>query len=383
MIDNMKKSLLILALSWCSFFMLNSATAQSNNYGAYNIYPQGSSRAVGLGGALTAVGDDASAILFNPAGLAFSHSTISLDGSNNPVENTELGTAFTNNSTFQFAAAAFRFGDWALGLGMSTPYLFKGETFDSTGINKFEFEVAVTSGDLILARKLNKEFSAGFGLHYEIAKEIFSESNFSGTVSQHDEEATAFYPSFGVNYRTDRYGFGATYSLKRTIDFDEGANDEINGRTFFRDIEVPAKLRLGVFYKPSKKLLLSVDLDKIDAPRNSILVGTGISNDPFDVSGQETPLLEEDVSILHGGIEYRFVESRSTDVIFRVGMYKEPARVAVTQFGFSDTVSFDSRMHLTFGIEARIGPIVIGVAFDNADDFQNSSQALSISFGAI
>ena len=330
-----------ISLAFGLYFMLTAAYA--SNYGAYNVYPQGSTRAVGMGGGLTALSDDASGILFNPAGLAFGKASFSIDGSNNPVENTELGTAFTNNSTFQFAAALIRFGDWGLGLGMSSPYVFKGEssTFDPITFQArtLEFEVSVVSGDIVLAKKFDRGFSIGVAGHYEMATEKLVERDGAGTaVSGHKENETNIYPVVGLSFRGNNYGFGVSYTPLRKIDFDENADSNIGTRTFYRDIEAPEKFTVGFFYNVNRKLMVSVDLDKIGPPKNSILVGTGITGNSSDTSGDEVAYAESEVSILHGGIEYKFVESNANDVTFRIGAYNEPSRVVSSTFSFTDTV---------------------------------------------
>ena len=109
------------------------------------------------------------------------------------------------------------------------------------------------------------------------------------------------------------------------------------------------------------------DVDIVDAPENSIVPNTG------SASSSGTVLLEEKKTILHGGLEYLFLSNKKTEVRMQVGGYQEPARI--------DTV--EDRFHLTMGLEVRFGPAVLGVAYDQAKNFQNTAASFSLSLGNI
>lgn len=357
-----KKNTSFLVLVLVTLFLSPQSKGQS--YGAYNLYPQGTLRAVGLGGASTALSDNASGIISNPAGLVMSNYSFSVDGSNNPVDNTEQGTGVKSNTDFIFAAMAAHLGkNWAVGAGISTPYSFdSGDVFSGSNQRK----VTLNSIDVAIAKKFDK-FSIGVTGRQVTADLEFNESNFSSdtstfVTSSFSEKETVIYPTVGISFRDKSYGLGVSYTPKYKIEVDTTQNSNLTqASTFFRDIEVPAKLSAGIFVQNGQFLFIG-EVNKYDAPGNSILVE---SNTDF--------LLEEALTVFHIGVEYELISSKKLDVRFRGGFYSEPSRV------FQDL----SRKHITYGIEARMGPVVIGVSIDQAEDFQNTSQALSVSFGSI
>ncbi|MGE3759185.1 MAG: hypothetical protein AB7H97_15585, partial [Pseudobdellovibrionaceae bacterium] len=61
---------ILISLLWVEDRALAQSSSKSY-YGTYSHAPQGSTRAMALGGAYTGLSDDASGIIYNPAGLAF------------------------------------------------------------------------------------------------------------------------------------------------------------------------------------------------------------------------------------------------------------------------------------------------------------------------
>lgn len=57
-------------------------------------------------------------------------------------------------------------------------------------------------------------------------------------------------------------------------------------------------------------------------------------------------------------------------LILRGGVYQEPTRFEDGRY----------RDHVTYGLEARMGPFVFTMAQDQAPGFNNSAQGLSMSF---
>ena len=109
------------------------------------------------------------------------------------------------------------------------------------------------------------------------------------------------------------------------------------------------------------------DLDFIRPVENSVLVES-----PFDgstvMNQQVKPAM---VQIPHGGIEYTVFSQPKKSFIWRLGSYKEPARVV----GGSD------RFHFTMGVEVRLGALVVSASMDETNGFSNASQSLSFVLG--
>ena len=336
--------------------------SQVPSHGAYGLFPQGSIRVIGMGGAFAALSDDASGMLFNPAGLPHSEWKYDFGASSSRINNEEGSTDFTLNQDYnaQFYAAAAKFGkNIVLAAGLSSPFELKE---NSDAIDK---ELVLISADLALAFKMGK-FSFGVTGHYEQASLKFRNDNFNTPLAE--QENTVFYPTIGLSYRGNRAGIGVSHTLERVHDIDESVNSSNSQSFWFRDVEIPSKTTIGVYYQTNKKVLLVLDLDIVDAPENSFLAGSGT-----DGANTGLLLLEKQQIVIHGGLEYLFLSNRKTEVRMQAGGYQEPARFA----------GGESRNHLTLGLEVRFGPLQLGVSYDQARDFQNTAASFSLSLGHI
>jgi hypothetical protein len=137
---------------------------------------------------------------------------------------------------------------------------------------------------------------------------------------------------------------------------------------WFKGVVTPERYTLGGFYKASDRLIYAADLDIIKPVENSIFVVNPFSNWSF-ASGEE--IKTQLVQIPHGGIEYKVVNEKRRGFIWRAGGYREPARSASTE----------DRLHLTMGVELRLGPFVVSASMDECSGFTNSSQSASLVLG--
>ncbi len=340
------------------------ALAQQYVYGAYSQFPQGSSRAMAMGGAYTGISDDVFGVLYNPAGPALGKWSVDAGGTKNSVTNRETpifgtSTSFGLPYDFIFAAMGARIGSWVLAIGMSSPYSLKYQGLSETA------ELSIFSADIYLAKKFGDKFSIGIGGHGEKLTESYKDTTLGYDVKT---EADTSFVSYGLMYRGGKGGFGASYSPTHSFDIDDNLNTQLGSTVWFRDAVVPGRMKYGVFYKLSDDKTVAIDLDNIEAISNAIFVGSGISG-----ASSETPIIDKKQSILHGGFEWAVSKSNKNEIYLRFGGYKEPSRVE----------SVADRMHLTFGLEVRFGPAVLSVAYDQARDFTNTAQGFSLSFGSI
>ena len=111
-----------------------------------------------------------------------------------------------------------------------------------------------------------------------------------------------------------------------------------------------------------------MDWDKFSKVENGVYSGGGEYG-----TGTGVAILEKEQTVLHGGIEYKAVRSKTTDIYLRAGGYQEPARLEESK----------SRTHYTLGLEVRFGPAVLSVAFDQAENFNNTAQGFSLAIGAL
>ncbi|PCI28397.1 hypothetical protein COB52_03705 [Candidatus Kaiserbacteria bacterium] len=357
----------LLAQILASFFSSAQSQAQTAAHGAYTLFPQGSIRVIGMGGAFAALSDDASGMLFNPAGMAqgkwkydFGAATIQVD--NIIGADSEAVTDINQKYTVQFYTAAAKVSkNVVIGIGYSSPFKLEAGNVDSS----FQQELSLQSLDLSLSVSFGK-ISLGATGHYEQSTLRFRDDTVS--IALIEEKNTIIYPTLGVSFREKKGGFGISYVPKRTHDIDESVNSANFGSFWFRDVQIPGKVTVGAFFYARENLLIVVDLDLVEAPDNAIVAGTGTNS-----AADGTALLEQKRSVLHGGIEYLFLKNSSAEVRMLAGGYEEPTLIEGDK----------TRLHLTLGLEVRLGPVVLGVSYDQAKNFQNTAAGLSLSLGDI
>lgn len=325
-----------------------------------------------MGGAFASLSDDVTGIIFNPAGLAFGNWKFDAGGTNNRVDNREADITGTGEGygvpyNFVFYAAAARLGNWVIGAGISSPYTLKQDfnTYSSFSTTVQSFSLQILSTDVMVARRFGEFLSIGIAGHNETLKESYD----SSTTGHFEDSSTNNYFNGGISYRTKTYGLGIAFTPERKLSINTAMNNNISPNVFFRDVVIPQKTTLGGFYRLSEKILTSIDIDFVGSVKNAIYVGTGVNS-----YAPEIYLDSESHTIIHGGFEWTLVNQREATVIWRAGAYHEPSRLATSR---------RDRDHYTLGLEVHFGPAVLGVAFDQATDFNNTSQGFSISVGSI
>lgn len=344
------------------FIFASSVFAQQSSYGTYSLYPQGSSRAMGMGGAYTALSEDPAGMVFNPAGLSLSKWEFDFGGTNNSISQKESGlfgpSQVSQSYNFFFGALGVRLGSWVLAVGVSSPYFLD---YDQ---NSVKAQLKILSMDALIAKKFGDSFGIGISAHSEDLTQSYGD-----TLNPEVEgKATSFYPRAGIIYRKDKWRLGASYMPSHKFDIDENLNSRLTGITYFRDCIVPAKTTVGIAVKISEGKTLAIDYDRYGIVEDAILVGSGTS-----VSNTPTAIKEEAQSVLHGGLEMDIMGGSKSDAIFRVGGYTEPSRIE----------GMSGRSHLTLGLDVRFGPVVLSVAFDQATNFSNTAQGFTVRVGDI
>ena len=346
---------------------ISQAQTSSEVYGIYNLFPQGSSRSMAMGGAYAALSDDPTGVIANPAGIVFNDSKIDLSGTFNRVTNREAktDTRVDEAQPFDYFQYALSLGwkGWAVALGWSQP--FHLETDDGFYENS---EINVQSGDVALAKKFGKYFSLGVSYHYELFEHTFENRDPFFLSPKTTVETQGGYVRAGVNYRSKKGGVGVVWVQERVYDIDESVNNQLTNHSPFRDGVSPQKVTVGIYANVTNKLMFTLDMDTISEVQQGVYAGSG-----FDGTGTGVNILPKEQTVLHGGIEYEAVKSRSNEVYIRAGGYQEPARLEDAK----------ARTHYTLGLEARFGPAVLSVSFDQSENFNNTSQGFSLAFGSL
>ena len=359
---------------WCagllaltSLLPLESARAQVA-YGAYGHYPIGDTRVLAMGGAFVGLADDASATVTNPAGLSLAKYAVDLTSGQNRIVNREqvFGTGTQAEGipyTALFKAGAFRWGPVGLGAAYSVPY---DVDYDNGGTLPSKRGLKVQSLDLALSVGLFKAVSVGVAA----ASEKVSVSHTDLTGNKLLSEKEAIHPRVGVLVHVEKAGFGITYTPERRYDIDEGLDLQlppgVGTSEWFHDVVIPQKITLGMSVKSSDKLKWVGDIDIYAPVKDAIVVG-GSAMDPSD------KIIESQKTIMHGGFEYTVLKSPKLGFIWRGGGYNEPKRLETRS----------DRLHYTMGIEARWWIFVVAASYDQAPDFSNVAQSISVTLGEL
>lgn len=329
-------------------------------YGLYGHYPVGSTRILAMGGAFAGLSDDASALNFNPAGLALSKARYDIQSGSNRIVNKEIDLLGTGEKigvpyNFSFYSAAVKVGSWAFGAGLSKPYSLNPNSAYSNTSTLLE----VSSYDALIAYQWSSGFSIGITGHYEQAVMAYS---YPYMAIDARAEAIQSYPTVGLSYRpSPRSGFGVSYAPERRFIMDTSANSQL-GYPLFRNMVIPGKTTLGFFKRTGQSWLWVFDLDLIDPVKEGLSFYDQSSYPRFNI-------IQQTAMIFHGGFELQVLTSKDVDFLWRGGGYSEPPRFE----------GYKPRPHFTMGVELRLGPLTLAAAYDQAEGFNNMAQSISLS----
>ena len=329
-----------------SIFILLSMILMTKSYaGGFQLNEHGA-RAMGLGGAFTAIADDPSAIYFNGAGL------IQLSGWNFMV-----GTAFiAPNSEFRGVApqindyktkrqtfivpngyATYRINNnWAVGLGFNVPFGL-GTEWPSDWPGRYlalktDVRTYTISGDV--AYKLIDNLSVSAGVQYSFADVTITEKSplgqFPGDafISLNGKDNSAFGYKFGILYKPiSTLSFGASFHSQIKYNFKGTATtvgptqlaSELPAGDITANLTTPFNLTFGAAYELIPELRLSADFQYVGWSSYDTLA-IEFANVPRVAS----PRLYDNSYIIRFGAEYKYTQSLS----FQGGIYwdKNPVK---------------------------------------------------------
>ncbi|HNR66812.1 MAG TPA: PorV/PorQ family protein [bacterium] len=327
----MKKVLIALVLVAMTFFPLAQAFAVSEATVLFLMIAPGA-RAAGMGEAFVALADDATAVFWNPAGLAYQ------EGTELTLMHTNWLPQFGTDLFYEFAALSRSFEGIGT-IGLNVTYLNLGKQYHTyedspTIIDEFssnEFAISTTYGTL-----LADNWAVGLGLRFirsNLSPFGAGEEKGDGKTSGISfDVATLYRPSFlprlSLGMNLSNMGPKITYSDVAQAD------------------PLPTNLKVGFAYKlvDSKYNRLTVvgDLNKLMVTRH-----TDGTSDPFYKALFTSPWTTTEVAytdqegntqggkeifngILSGGLEYWY----SDLIALRTGYYwDKPGKVEFISFG--------------------------------------------------
>ena len=305
-------------------------------------------RALGMGGAFVGLANDATALYWNPAGLAGQESSVLVFGTfmmPSATYKMDLAgiDATTNSKTYISPNAFFNYnmGKLAIGVGIYVP-AGMGAEWDATDFGMpagydFLSEIGVINFSPGVAYQVSDQFSVGVALNvyyamFDMAQPVPTSAT---TAEQFEEESTGlgFGATIGLKYKiNEMFTLGATYRTKTTVTMNGTATNPAfafyNAPTesdFDRDVAWPTWIAGGIAIRPSDKLTIAIDgqysmwseneeLVAVyeDASWDAIMSGGG--DDTFELKW-------EDALQVRLGLEYLVSKS----LVLRGGYYYDPA----------------------------------------------------------
>lgn len=298
--------------------------------GGFQINEHGA-KAMALGGAFTAVANDASAIYWNNAGIT------QLSGTN-----FMLGTALiAPNSTFRgvapstkisymkssaffpshlFATHSFT-NSFALGLGFTTPFGL-GTEWEEGWVGKYlarKTELKTFWVPLTVGYKIVDELSIGASFVYSFADVLITRNNsqtpFEGDayVELEGDDKFAYGYTFGILFKpVEQFSIGASFRSEVEYKFEGTAKttgaEQLQEAGRLPNGDVTAKLTTpmnivgGIAYQVVPELLLSADFQWIGWSSFDSLVVNFV--DP-DLEDQSSPRLYKDTYAIRLGAQYK------------------------------------------------------------------------------
>jgi len=304
-------------------------------------------RALGMGGAFVGLANDATALYWNPAGLAGQQSSVLVFASDIiPMATYKMDLAGIDakvNANHYISPNAFfnyNMGKLALGLGVFVPAGL-GADWNATDFGypegfEFSSKIAVINIAPGVAYQVTDQFSVGVALNvYYAMFDMFQPAVVPGAgVFQFEESSTGigFGATLGLKYDiNEMFSLGATFRTKTSVTMDGTAKNPAFGAfgapesEFERDVAWPTWIAGGIAIRPNDKLTIALDGQYSMWSENQELVAkytNAVWNGAMTASGGDTFELKwEDALQVRVGLEYVVSET----VMLRGGYYYDPA----------------------------------------------------------
>jgi len=337
--------------------------------------PDQSVRAVGMADAFTAVADDASAVWYNPAGLAFQQTPqISLGGVDiyiPPVDfvsnasNPLLPPATRARSKRQnaivpqlYVSYASPASDLAFGLGVNSPFGLETDWTATALANASTLSrILMVNVNPTLAYQITSHLAIGAGIDYAYVKGV----DLNNAILTQHGHGDGWGGNIGLMYRQDWFSLAATYRSQIAVAVNGTASSQLGGATSATtSFKLPDMVNIGVAIHPTASLTISLDADwtnwgKYDQIAlnygSPITIPTGLPLPP--VIGVRSIVIQEQ---WHATIAPKIGLSwRMNDAItFRVGYSFDPSPVNDTYA--SPDLPLNDQHNFAFGFSMQVSP---------------------------
>jgi len=238
--------------------------------------PDQSVRAVGMADAFTAVADDASAVWYNPAGIAFQQAPkISLGAVDiyiPPVDfvsnagNPLLPSATRARSKRQNAVVPHLYmsyasptSDLSFGLGVNSPFGLETDWTGTALANASTFSrILMVNVNPTLAYKITDHLAIGIGLDYAYVKDV----DLNNTILTQHGHGDGWGGNIGILYQQPLFSLAATYRTQIAVQLNGTASSRLGGAaSAATSIKLPDMVNIGIAFHPTSSLTISIDAD--------------------------------------------------------------------------------------------------------------------------
>lgn len=258
----MKKMFVVLMLVVFTASMATAAALDNTHMGT---------KAYAMGKAFTGLADDASAVFYNPAGLAFQKEGVNGQGYFMPLF-TDLsysagGATSTSDAQVNFGGGfvSWRKGKTAFGLGVYIPYgggSYKYEGFlgstttieQSLGLVAFGGSMAIQFSPKVSLGISLTGYAGMYSFKYSAGSVVANEQDISGIAAVGGNIGVLIKPN-------DKVQMGLTVKLPVRITVDGTTTTPTNTYSTSAELRLPFYLTAGVAVKPNDKLTLTFDVN--------------------------------------------------------------------------------------------------------------------------
>lgn len=319
----MKNICILFTILVQTLFGVNKTGTMAAKFLSVNI----GSQAVSMGGAFTAIADDASAMYWNPAGLSFNRQNAVYINHANWIADIAMDyfgliIPLSKSQTVGFNITSVTMGEMEV-----TRYGNEntGETFAAS-----DYAVGVA-----FAMNVTDRFSIGFNGKY--IQETIANNHAKGAAL---DLGTLFTTPWGFRLGTSISNFGPKMKMNGDdlivpVDIDEtidGNNESVIGNIATDAFDLPLNLRVGIANDHSWGSILSITY--------SIDVNSPNDNNLFVNAGIELGLFSRILSV-RGGVNSLFMEDREKELAFGIGL-KPPLALRKIAIDYS----FETLSHL-------------------------------------
>ncbi len=251
--------------------------------GGFQIKEQGT-KSMGMANAFTAIADDASALWFNPAGIAFQEGAQVLVGgtviipkvdfTSNSSNTVAIGTTSSISDQVFFPPHLYVSynapdGRISYGIGVNSPFGLTTEwptTAPFAGAAQYGRLEAINVNPN-LAFKVNDNFSIAAGVDYALMYNV----DFNGTALRQNFDGDGWGWNAALLYKTDQFGFGVSYRSKIKVDATGKSRNAVAESANAITVTDPEMLNIGVAFLPNPDWTVSFDVDWVNWKRFTAL----------------------------------------------------------------------------------------------------------------